>query len=300
MNKKKLTIFTPVYNRSDKITNLYKSLVNQTNQEFIWLIVNDGSTDCIDSVVDSFVKEKIVEIKYYSQENQGKHVAHNYGVAHCETEYFACVDSDDALLPNAVDEILTFINDNDVLINKNSICGVVSYRGFDSNKKIGKYPNSTEPSSLSDLYLLQGMTGDTFLIFKTKILSLYPFPVFKGERFLRESVSYDLIDKKYQYLILDKILYLCTYYDDGLTKNASKLELIAPLGAALFRYQEAEKAQNMKVKIRNLVAYVFFSRIAHNEKECKKRLGIKYPIYWFLSFSGYIKYKDLMKGLNRC
>lgn len=163
------------------------------------------------------------------------------------------------------------------------------------SEKVGDYPVSVEPSSLSDLYSHKGMTGDTFLIFKTSVIKEYPFPVFKGERFLRESISYDLIDKKYKYLLLAKILYICEYCDDGLTKNASKLELNAPLGAALFRYHEAEKAPNARQKIRNLIAYAFFSRVGHNEIECRKRLGLRYPIYWLLSFSGYIRYRRFIK-----
>lgn len=88
MNEKLLTIFSPVYNRSDKIKNLYQSLVEQTNRDFIWMVVDDGSKDDIDEVIGSFIEENKLEIQYYKQENQGKHVAHNFGVAHCNTQYF--------------------------------------------------------------------------------------------------------------------------------------------------------------------------------------------------------------------
>lgn len=295
MGKKQLTIFTPVYNRANKISNLYQSLINQTNQDYMWMIVDDGSKDNIDDVVKSFIDENKIEIKYYKQENQGKHVAHNLGVSRCETDLFACVDSDDILLTNAVEEVLDYINKNQQALMQKSISGILAYRGYTSGGKIGNYPASTEPASLSDLYSKKGMTGDTFLIFKTGVIRKFPFPVFEGERFLRESISYDLMDREYKYLILRKILYLCEYCDDGLTRNASRLELKSPLGAALFRKHEADKAQRLKDKIRNLTAYVFFSRLGHNTKECRSILGYRYFLYWVLSFSGYIKYGRIMK-----
>ena len=295
MKKNKLTIFTPVYNRAEKIRNLYESLVNQTVCDFTWMIVDDGSKDNIDEAVESFLENKKIDIKFYKQENQGKHVAHNFGVAHCNTQYFACVDSDDILLPCAVEEILNYISENAAIVEGTLISGIVSYRGYSEIKKIGHYPNSLSPASMSELYNLRGMTGDTFLIFKTEIIKKYPFPVLKGEKFLRESIAYDLIDENYKYAILNKIIYICEYCDDGLSKNASSLEMKSPCGAALFRYHEAQKAKTRKVKVRNLIAYVFFSRIGHNTVECKKKLGAIYPVYWLFSFSGYIKYRKVLK-----
>lgn len=296
MKEIKLTIFTPVYNRVEKIRNLYKSLVNQTVHEFTWMIVDDGSKDNIDEEVEAFLREEKIDIKYYKQKNQGKHVAHNFAVANCTTDFFTCVDSDDILLPNSVEELMIYIDENIDAINKESIAGVLSYKGYSETEKIGSYPKALSPASLSELYSFRGMTGDTFLIFKTKIVKRFPFPVFEGEKFLRESISYDLMDVDHKYLILDKILCICEYCDDGLSKNASRLEVKSPCGAALFRYHEAQKAKSKKVKMRNFTAYVFFSRIGHNTSECRKKLGVRYPLYWLLSFSGYIRYKDVLKA----
>ncbi len=295
MKETKLTIFTPVYNRAEKIKNLYVSLINQTVQDFVWIIVDDGSQDNIDEVVESFKNAGKININYYSQKNQGKHVAHNFGVTHCDTRFFVCVDSDDALLPYAVEEILNYIDENEKKLNEPLIAGILAYRGYSENEKIGEYPDSLSPASLAELYDCRKMTGDTVLVFKTEVIKKYPFPVFEGERFLRESIAYDLIDEKYKYLILDKILQTGEYCDDGLSKNASSLEIKSPLGAALYRYHESKKAKNIKSKMRNLTAYVFFSKIGRNTMECRKKLGIVYPIYWLLSISGYIKYRKMLE-----
>ena len=59
---KTLTIFTPTFNRASLLPRLYDSLKAQTNQDFVWMIINDGSSDNTDEVVKSFLEENILEI----------------------------------------------------------------------------------------------------------------------------------------------------------------------------------------------------------------------------------------------
>ena len=53
-----LTIFTPTYNRVDLLPRLYQSLIEQTERDFEWLIIDDGSTDKTEEYVNSIIKEK--------------------------------------------------------------------------------------------------------------------------------------------------------------------------------------------------------------------------------------------------
>ena len=73
--QKLFTIFTPTYNRAHTLPRLYNSLKNQSNKNFIWLIVDDGSNDETKTLVQGFVNEKIIEIRYIFQTNKGKHHA---------------------------------------------------------------------------------------------------------------------------------------------------------------------------------------------------------------------------------
>ena len=61
---KLITIFTPTFNRKEQLKVLYASLCNQTNKDFIWLIVDDGSTDNTEELVSEWQKQNIIEIKY--------------------------------------------------------------------------------------------------------------------------------------------------------------------------------------------------------------------------------------------
>ena len=108
---KKLTIFTPTYNRANKLFRLYCSLCAQRDKDFEWLIVDDGSMDNTEDIVREWISENIITIYYYKQQNEGKMRAHNYGVSLTNTSYFVCVDSDDYLIDSAVEIICKSMND---------------------------------------------------------------------------------------------------------------------------------------------------------------------------------------------
>ena len=101
-----VTIFTATFNREKLLSRLYNSLCSQTNKNFIWLIVDDGSIDSTETLVQTWISENKISIRYFKQNNFGKPMAHNKGVELTKTELFLCVDSDDYLTQNTVEEVL--------------------------------------------------------------------------------------------------------------------------------------------------------------------------------------------------
>lgn len=92
---KKITVFTPTYNRAYTLSKCYKSLKQQTCKDFVWLIIDDGSTDNTQELVEEWITENEIEIQYHYQKNQGMHGAHNTAYELIETELNVCIDSDD-------------------------------------------------------------------------------------------------------------------------------------------------------------------------------------------------------------
>ena len=126
-----LTIMVPTYNRSKYLKEMYEKLKNQTDKNFEWVIVNDGSKDDTEKVVNEMIKENKIKINYLYQENQGKNTAHNNGVKIAKGEYFMCVDDDDYLKEDAV-EIIN--KDIKKIKNSEDIIGTVylfSKKGID-------------------------------------------------------------------------------------------------------------------------------------------------------------------------
>ena len=73
-----LTVFTPTYNRAHTLPRTYQSLCRQECKDFVWLVVDDGSTDGTADLVRSWQQEANgFEIRYLYKENGGMHTAHN-------------------------------------------------------------------------------------------------------------------------------------------------------------------------------------------------------------------------------
>lgn len=99
----KFTIFTPTYNRAYILPKLYQSLLRQSNKDFEWLVIDDGSTDNTETLVQKYINENKIPIRYYLQKNQGKHIAINKALNLANGEYIVTVDSDDYIVDNHIE-----------------------------------------------------------------------------------------------------------------------------------------------------------------------------------------------------
>ena len=95
----KLSIIVPVYNTFQYLPRCLDSLVKQNLNDYEIIIVNDGSPDNSQDIIDEYVK-RYDNIKAYKKENGGLSDARNYGIAKASGEYIAFVDSDDYVANN--------------------------------------------------------------------------------------------------------------------------------------------------------------------------------------------------------
>ena len=221
MVDKKVTIFTPTYNRAYILGRLYDSLKRQTCDDFIWIIVDDGSDDNTEELVRDWIDEELVSIYYYKQKNGGKQRAHNKGVEHCDTELFLCIDSDDYLVDNCVEILLNRWME----VRENpKIAGIVAMKGYDDKTPLGTWiPEEISYSSLDELYTKYKFKGDAALAYRTSILKEYPYWVAEGEKFIGEGYVYQKIDQLYCLLVIPQIIAICEYLDDGYSANVRRL-----------------------------------------------------------------------------
>ena len=251
---KLLTIFTPTYNRASTLARLYNSLVSQTSNDFLWLIVDDGSIDNTEEMVKKWKKENLIEIHYFKQVNQGKSMAHNKGVKLTKTELFVCVDSDDYLMNNAVQEVKIKWKEAE-----ENNTGILAFKCTDESR-VTSIKKEIKESTLKDAYDLYGLKGDTMLVFKTNVINKYFFPSFNGEKFVPEAYLYDLIDRDGKLLILKKYLYVCEYLDNGYTNNMAKLLKNNPKGYLAYIKQRIEFDKSIKHKFFDYIRYIAMAK----------------------------------------
>lgn len=291
---KKLTIFTPTYNRAYILPQLYNSLTRQTDKNFCWLVVDDGSTDETELLFNKWVQENLIDIKYIKQVNGGKMRAHNTGVKACDTDLFVCVDSDDYVVDDAVENILDNYKNWET---RYEISGMIAYKGKKDNNLLSSvFPKGVKIITLGDLYR-KGFSGDTTLVYRTKILQEYLFPEIVGEKFVTEDYVYCQIDEKYKMILNPKIITICEYLQDGYTKNAIRLIVNNPKGMLNYYNLKIVYAKSIKERALYVIRYTAFAKLCggkHNFKNCKSKF-----LYIFclpVSYCYYFNKKNLLKA----
>ena len=231
----KLTIFTPAYNRAHTLPRTYESLCHQSCKDFIWLIVDDGSTDGTSELVRQWqVENNSFEIQYIYKENGGLHTAYNTAIAELSTELATCIDSDDWMVDGAVEKIL-YKWDSD---GNENVAGIEALDCYASGEIIGDVLPNQETINLIDLYVgnYHIKNGDRKLIVRSDLYkSVSPMPTLNGEKNFNPHYMHLQISQKYDFLVLNEPVCFVEYQPDGMSRNIFKQYLDSPNSFAQLR-----------------------------------------------------------------
>ena len=285
-----LTVFTPVYNRAYIIKQLYNSLCRQTCKDFEWLVVDDGSTDNIDNLINSFIKEDKINIRFFKQTNGGKHRAINYGVKEAKGKMFFIVDSDDYLTDDAVEWIK---KESHVILNNTSFAGIIGCRCHRDLSPITRgFINDVIDSNTLDLRFKHHIVGDMAEVIKTDVLRKFTFPEIEGEKFCPEAMVWDRIaHNDYVFRVINKPIYFCEYLDDGLTSAIVKVRTNSPITTCLYYSQLSNLNIPLKQKIKAAINYWRFWCCSSKNK--KPTISLKWV--WAFPLGSIFHINDVLK-----
>ena len=287
-----LTIFTPAYNRAHTLPRTYESLLKQSCKDFIWLIVDDGSTDNTSALVKNWqTQENGFEIRYVYKENGGMHTAHNTAYENIDTELNVCIDSDDCMADEAVAKILSAWEK----VRNRGYAGLIGLDADMDGRLIGKgFPEGMTETTLTGYYAAGGY-GDKKLVYRTEVIKKYPpYPVFEGEKYVALAYKYRLIDQDYKLAVLDEVLCNVEYQADGSTGTMWKQYLKNPKGFAFWRKVCMQYPESKKRLVVDCIHYCSSCFIAKEKifirKSPKPVLTlICMPLGWLLTW--YVKRK---------
>lgn len=252
-----ISIVTPVYNRGELLRRCFESLLAQTDKDFEWVIVDDGSTDDTKAVMASFRADFPITRLY--KENGGKHTALNRSHANLNGRFVLILDSDDTLTETAVEKIKAAW----APYEDNGEIGIVTLLKGASEWE----PNCTAADEHTPVDIMRYKrtcirSSDCCEVIRKRLFQLYPFPVFPGERFLSEGALWNRVSFTHKCVYVNQVVYLCEYLEGGLTKSGRALRIRNPLGGMY--------TANLNMNRKN-----FFSRRVKN--------GLLYTCYGFFA-----------------
>lgn len=256
-----LSIITPTYNRAHLLTRCYESLLNQTNYDFEWILVDDGSEDNTEEVANKFGGADIpFEVIFVSKENGGKHTALNASHPYIHGKFVLLLDSDDILTNDAVDIVLTgwkkYENESEI--------AMVAYTRQNSNGELCAYAKDEYvPTDVLHYKRVCVASSDCCEVIRTELFLKYPFPVFENERFLAETALWYRAGLDGKCVYINKVIYICEYLEGGLTQSGRMMRIKNCNGGMYTSYLRMNKRCFLSERVRAGMLYVCYGKFAN-------------------------------------
>ncbi len=223
-----ITVFTPTFNREKLLHRSYEAMKRQTNQNFVWLVVDDGSTDNTKNVCEKWMTEDHeFVLKYVYKENGGLQSGYVEALKHIETELCFCVDSDDYLIDEAIEKLYCFWQK----YGSERVAGILSLDQFANGEILGgKFPNleTGEEIDLIDIDIRKKIVrpkADRMLIIRTEIYKMAkPAKRYPGERTINATYLHLQIAKEWKFVLLNEPICVVEYQSDGRSDFGHRLK----------------------------------------------------------------------------
>lgn len=222
-----ITVLSMCYNKASTILRTYRSLLAQTNYDFEWLIVNDGSTDNIKEVIHEIKIDKF-QVRFIDKENEGPAKTFNRGVREASGDIIFRLDPDDFVTPDAIQKILDYWP----LVEYNQhLCGLVFLAKFENGDIVGTHPyTENKISNFFNYRIYDHATGDRAEVIKKEVYMEFPWPKYGNEKFVLESSFWYPMAMKYDSYYINYAIYIREYNENSITAASSLTYKKNPVG----------------------------------------------------------------------
>lgn len=257
MSKPFLSVVTPAYNRAHLLGKCFDSLLRQTDQDFEWIVVDDGSTDQTEDTVKEFRAE--FPIIYVKKENGGKHTALNESHAHIHGSYILILDSDDYLTDTAVEQVRAgwekYADDAQI--------GIVTFlKGGAEHDPNCTAADEGVPVDIMRYRRTVIYSQDCCEVIRTELFQKYPFPVFAGEKFVSEGALWNRVSFTHKCVYINSVIYICEYLEGGLTQSGRKMRIRNPRGGMYTANLNMNRKNFFRKRIKNGLLYTCYGCFA--------------------------------------
>ena len=274
----KVSVIVPVYNVENYLAKCLDSLVNQTYQNIEILVVNDGSKDQSEKIIQEYVERFPEKIIAFNKQNGGLSDARNYGIDRASGEYFGFVDSDDFVTTTMFEEMLNLALKHEAEM---VICNIqkVDEHG-NVTQKLTQIPNMPEKVDLEQNF---SVFSDLSYFACNK---LFKKELFKNKRFKKE-VHFEDIQLIPQLLLECKTLAQTQNYhyqylerEDSISKS------------------HTEKGLDILKAVKD-VEICFKTSFYSSKKKELKNFQILEGVYTFLAYLAFVKNEEIFYKMSQ-
>ncbi|MCI8994548.1 MAG: glycosyltransferase family 2 protein [Lachnospiraceae bacterium] len=291
-----IAVVTATYNRKELLPRLYKSLTEQSMQDFSWIIVDDGSKDGTKEYVQS-IEHANIQIEYLQIDNGGKCRALNRVFeTYTEFELYVIVDSDDCLQPQALEKIKNTM----VKYQRDRNIGGIFFRYI--NKETQHIISAKKDYSGDTVIVSRLEHDETYgkydgcIAYYNRAIKKYSYPEFQNENYIGPIVLQLLMEPEFKIVFTKIIVGIAEYQQDGLSRTGRILRLRNPLGMICYcGFLQQSSRIWVRIKYAMLAqAYRIFQHISPEELQKANIPKATFPRYALLGgyvLAAYWKYK---------
>lgn len=264
----KVSIIVPVYNVENYLAKCLNSLIDQTHQNIEILVVNDGSKDNSEKIIQDYAQKYPEKIKPFNKENGGLSDARNFGIDQATGDYIGFVDSDDYVTPTMFEEMTALAEKYQ---SKMVICNIqkVDQNG-NVTQKLTQIPNMPEKIDLEKNF---SVFSDLSYFACNK---LFKKELFEGKRF-KKGVHFEDIQ------LIPQLLLECETIAQTQNYHYQYLERTDSITKT-----HNEKGLDILKAVRDVEEFFEQSQYSKKAKELKN-FQIFEGVYSFLAYLAFVK-----------
>ena len=196
----KLSVLTVTYNNANKLKEIYESLLINIKYplDVEWVIMDDGSSDDTNDIVEEFGKEGYLNIRYFYQENQGNAIAINKLVKYARGNLILTCNPDDYLSSNAFE----IINEKAKIFDKDDNIYALVFLKCDMYGEVSgkEFKQDGYKTKMFDLNYKDDIKGEKVFLFNAKIRKQFKYELEANEKYVEESRMLHKMDISYNLL----------------------------------------------------------------------------------------------------
>lgn len=275
----KISVIIPVYNTEKYLEKCLDSIINQTYQDFEIVIINDGSIDNSQNIIEKYLDKYQNKIKCINKENGGLSSARNYGIEVARGDYIIFVDSDDYIKKDLFEQLLPYIQKD---------IDLVKYKLIKVSEEYKELERVDGPSFDE----VTGEEGFNKLVFNDVLLEPACLYLYKRDIFIKNNLRF-LENTYHEDFGLVPIILLYTnsivsinfygyYYlqaNNSITRNEDYTKTIKRANDLLIHYDNMKKVienLNIKQKTKENMYLYYTNAIFDNLKKLQKKEKKKY------------------------